>query len=35
MEVTVDVSVDGIISLSAFEMLYGEEFKQEIKLTMR
>ncbi len=35
VEVTVDVSVDGIISLSAFEMLYGEEFKQEIKLTMR
>lgn len=35
VEVTVNVSVDGIISLSAFEMLYGEEYKQEIKLTMR
>lgn len=35
VEVTVDVSLDGIISLSAFEVLYGEEFRQEIKLTMR
>lgn len=35
VEVTVEVSVDGVISLSAFEMLYGEETRQEIKLTMR
>lgn len=35
VEVTVEVSTDGVISLTANEVLFGDEFKQEIKLTAR
>lgn len=35
VEVTVEVSVDGVISLIANEVLFGDEFAQEIKLTAR
>lgn len=35
VEVTVSVSADGVISLSAMEVLYGEDFRQSIELTAR
>lgn len=35
VEVTVNVSVDGVISLKACEILYGPESEQEIELTAR
>lgn len=35
VEITVEVTADGIIKLSAFEILYGEETRQSISLTAR
>ena len=35
VEVTVEVSNDGIILLSANEILFGEEYAQKITLTAR
>jgi len=35
VEVTVNVSADGIVTLSAMEVLFGEDFRQSITLTAR